>query len=179
MPRLFVGLEVPEYVRFRLALLSEPIPGAKWIDADSMHITLRFAADIDNRKADELVGFLDEIAAPPFEIRIGELGAFGGNEPRTIHVDVEGGEQLQYLHRATERAARSAGLAPETRAFKPHITLARLRGTRPNHVAHFLGSRAGLKLEPFPVERFVLFSSRPRLGGGPYVVENVFPLALG
>lgn len=179
MPRLFVGLEVPEYVRFRLALLRAPLPGAKWIDADSMHITLRFLADIDNRVADEVVGFLDEIQAPPFELRVGELGAFGGNEPRAIVAHVEGGEQLDYLHRAIERAARSAGLAPEARAFRPHITLARTHGTRPHEVAQFLGQQAGLTIEPFRVERFALFSSRPRLGGGPYVIENVFPLSLG
>lgn len=177
MPRLFVGLELPEMVRMRLGLVRGPLPGAKWIDPENMHLTLRFAGDIDNRQADELVGFLDDVAAGPFEVMIREVGAFGGRDPRAIWAGVEGGESLDQLQRAVERACRSAGLEPEPRSFKPHVTLARLKGARSEVVARFLGSRAGLAIGPITVDRFVLFSSRPRVGGGPYVVENVFPLA--
>lgn len=176
MPRLFVGLELPELARQRLALVGGPLPGAKWIEAGNMHITLRFAGDIDNRQADEWVGFLDQIRLPPLEILIRDVGAFGGNEPRTIWAGVEGGAALEQLQRAVERAARAAGLAPESKPFKPHVTLARLKGTSPEVVARFLGSRSRLALEPFRVEEFVLYSSRPHVGGGPYVAENVFPL---
>ena len=177
MPRLFVGLELPDMVRLRLGLVGGPLPGAKWVEPDDMHLTLRFAGDIDNRQADELVGFLDEIDLPRFELTIRDVGAFGGREPRVIWAGAEGGPALDQLQRAVERACRSAGLAPEPRAFKPHVTLARLRGASPDIVARFLGSRLRLAVEPFTVERFVLFSSRPRVGGGPYVAENVFPLA--
>jgi len=176
MPRLFIGLELPEPVRVRLSLVRSPMPGARWIEPEDMHITLRFAGDIDNRQADELVGFLDGIDMKPFEVSVREIGAFGGREPRAIWAGIEAGPDLEHLQRAVERACRSAGLDPEPRAFKPHVTLARLRGTRPDVVARFLGSRAGLSVAPFPVEQFALFSSKPRVGGGPYVVENVFPL---
>lgn len=176
MPRLFIGLDLPDVVRVRLGLVASPLPGARWIDPAEMHITLRFAGDIDNTVADDLVGFLDQVDVRPFDLTIRDLGAFGGREPRVIWAGVDGGAPLEALQRAVERAARSAGLAPETQAFKPHVTLARLRGTTPDQVARFLGSRSGLAVEPFRVDRFLLFSSRPRVGGGPYVVENEFPL---
>lgn len=176
MPRLFVGLELPEMVRMRLSLVRGPLPGAKWIDPEDMHLTLRFAGDVDNRQADELVGFLDGIELTPFEVMIREVGAFGGRDPRVIYAGVEPSPELEQLQRAVERACRSAGMAPETRSFKPHVTLARLRGTRPDVVADFLGSRGSLAVGPITVDQFVLFSSKPRVGGGPYVVENVFPL---
>lgn len=178
MPRLFTGLELPDSVRARLGLVRGPLPGAKWIEPEDFHITLRFAGDIDNRVADEFAGFLDEIETPSFEIRISGIGAFGGRAPRAIWAGVEGGEALALLQRAHERAARSAGLLPETQTFRPHVTLARLRGTKPDAVARFLGSRGGLKSEPFMVDRFVLFSARPGSGGGPYVVEQAYPLAM-
>ena len=149
---------------------------ARWIAAEDMHISLRFAGDIDNRTADEFAEFLAQIEIEPFEVRVADLGVFGGREPRLIYAGVNGGDRLEALQRATERAARSAGLAPEPRNYKPHVTLARLRGTRSDVVARFLGSRPRLDTEPFFVERFVLFSSRPRVGGGPYVVEADFPL---
>jgi 2'-5' RNA ligase len=177
MIRLFAGLELPQAHRLRLSLVRAPLPGAKWIEPDDMHITLRFAGDIARHAAEEFAGFLAEIDVPSFDLRIGELGSFGGNEPRIIYAAVHGGEALASLHRATERAARSAGLAPDRHAFKPHVTLARLKGTRPEQVACFLASRAPLLLPPFRVDRFVLFSSKPRVGGGPYVVEEAFDLA--
>jgi 2'-5' RNA ligase len=176
MPRLFTGLELPERVRTRLDLVRGPLPGARWVEPENYHITLRFAGDIDNRTADELAGFLDEIEFDPFEIRISGLGVFGGNTPRVIWAGVEGGEALANLQKAHERAARSAGLAPESQTFRPHVTLARLKGTRPEAVARFLGSRGALVSEPFPVDRFVLFSAKPGSGGGPYVVEQSYAL---
>lgn len=176
MPRLFTGLLLPEAVRDRLAFLRGPLPGARWVEPENFHITLRFAGDIDNRMADEFAGFLDEIAVDAFQMRISGLGSFGGRAPRVIWAGVDGGEPLSVLQRAHERAARSAGLEPNSETFKPHVTLARLRGTRPEAVARFLGSRGGLRLDPFVVDRFVLFSARPGSGGGPYVVEQTYPL---
>ena len=176
MPRLFVGLEIPDIVRMQLGQVGGPLPGARWIDTDDLHLTLRFAGDLGNRQADELVGFLDDIHGPPFELKLTEFGAFGGREPRVIHASADGGPTLDQLQRATDRAARSAGLALEPRPFRAHVTLARLRGTSADVVADFLGSRARLVVEPFPVERFVLYSSRPRVGGGPYVIEHEFAL---
>lgn len=52
MPRLFTGIELPEDLRDDLADMEQPLPGARWIDTDDMHITLRFVGDIDNRTAD-------------------------------------------------------------------------------------------------------------------------------
>lgn len=176
MPRLFVGLALPSDVRLRLSIVGGPLAGARWVEPESLHVTLRFAGDIDNRQADEFVGFLDEIAIEPFEIGIREVGCFGGREPKVIYAGVEGPPALGQLQRAVERAARSAGLAPDSRPFRPHVTLARLKGAHPDVIAGFLGARASLVIAPFALDRFVLFSSRPRVGGGPYVIESEFPL---
>ena len=89
------------------------------------------------------------------------------------------GEALEQLARAHERAARQAGLQPETRPYKPHVTIARLRGSRVDAVARYLQHNGAFKLEPFVVERFVLYSSRPQVGGGPYVIEDAYPLRGG
>ncbi|MEZ5851068.1 MAG: RNA 2',3'-cyclic phosphodiesterase [Hyphomicrobiaceae bacterium] len=174
MPRLFVGLQIPEAHRLRLSLIRGPLPGARWVEPDNFHMTLFFAGDIDNPQADELVKALDQVAWEPFDLRFTELGAFGGNDPRVVWAGLDGGEGLQNLARGVARAARTAGLPPETRKFVPHVTLARLANSRAEAVARFLASRGRLDMPPFPVDRFVLFSSRPNQGGGPYVVEEAF-----
>ena len=64
----------PEPIRVRLSMLRAPLAGAKWIEPDNMHITVRFAGDIDGRTADELVDFLAGVRARPFEVMIKGVG---------------------------------------------------------------------------------------------------------
>ena len=175
MPRLFTAIEIPAAIRLRLSLLRAPLSGAKWIEPENMHITVRFAGDIDGRTADEFTDFLAGVRARPFPVTIRDVGAFGGRDPRVLWAGVEAGEPLDALYRAHDRAARHAGLEPEGRTFKPHVTLARMRGARQLAVARFLEENGALRVEPFTATRFVLLSARPGTGGGPYVVEAEFP----
>ena len=177
MPRLFTAIEIPERIRQRLSFIRAPLSGAKWIEAEDMHITLRFAGDIDGRAADDFADALAQIRARPFDVVIAGVGAFGGREPRVLWAGVDSGEPLEALYRANDRAARIAGLEPEGRTFKAHVTLARMRGTRQPAVARFLAENGMLRMEPFRPTRFVLLSARPGTGGGPYAVEAEFPLA--
>ena len=87
--------------------------------------------------------------------------------------------ELDSLYRANERAARAAGLEPDPRDFRPHVTLARTRRARQAEVARFLAENGDLRLEPFRVTRFVLLSARPGSGGAPYAVEAEYPLGDG
>lgn len=179
MPRLFVGLEIPDDIRMRLARLSAPLPGAKWVDRRNYHVTLRFAGDTDNPTAREFADQLARIDIRCFSMRLKGLGSFGGSDPRAIWAGIESGPELDELARATEKAARLAGLKPETRAFIPHVTLARLKHSRDDAVARLLGRHAAFRSPDIFVGRFVLYSSKPLVGGGPYVAEGVFPLAGG
>ena len=175
MPRLFTGLEIPEAIRLRLSLIRAPLSGAKWIEAENMHITLRFVGDIDGRTADDFADALADVHARPFSLTVHGAGAFGGREPRVLWAGISAPPELDALYRAHERAARAAGLEPDPRDFRPHVTLARLRRTRPQAVARFLEENGDLRMEPFTVRRFVLLSARPGSGGGPYVVEAAYP----
>lgn len=175
MPRLFTALEIPAATRTHLSLLRAPLGGAKWIEPEDVHITLRFVGDIDDRAADEFAGLLAEIHAEPFPVSIQGVGSFGGREPRVLWAGVEAGEPLAALYRANERAARAVGLEADPRSFKPHVTLARMRGVRHQAVARFLQEHGGLRTQPFVASRFVLLSARPGSGGAPYAIEAEYP----
>lgn len=179
MPRLFAGIELPEEIRDHLSDLARPVPGAKWVDDDDLHITLRFAGDIDGRVARDFTDLLAEIEVDAFELRLEGLGTFGGNDPRTIWAGVSPNPALDALARACDRAARHAGLPAEAKPFRAHVTLARLRNAPPEIVARTLQQIGAFRTEPFAVKEFVLFSSRPKVGGGPYVVEATYPLRGG
>ncbi len=180
MPRLFSGIEIPDDVRDVLARLRQPLPGARWLERENLHITLRFAGDVSAPVARELDANLANVSFDPFPIEIAGLATFGGDEPRTIYAAVKPSDELEKLARANETAARRAGLKPESRRFVPHITLARLQAApRIEPIARFLQRKGGLRLPPFTVTRFVLFSSKPGTGGGPYVVEQAYPSSIG
>jgi RNA 2',3'-cyclic 3'-phosphodiesterase len=178
MPRLFTGLEIPLDVGFALSMKRGGLMGARWIDPENYHITLRFIGDVDHKTADEVADSLDLLAnSLRFPIRLNQLGTFGGDKPRALFASVEPSEQLTRLQAAQERVLQRAGLAPEGRKFVPHVTLARLRGTAPGEVARFIADAGRFEPLSFAVPRFVLFSSRDSVGGGPYVVEQSYPLA--
>lgn len=177
MPRLFAGLELPEAVARRLALVAGPLPGTRWIAPEDLHLTLRFAGDVDNAVARELDAELGRIETSAFELHVKGLGVFGGREPRTLWAGFAPSDPLMHLQRACERACRNVGLPPDPRAFEPHVTLARLKGTRPEVLARFLGDRGGLDVTPFRVTRLVLFNARTSVGGGPYGITATFPFA--
>jgi 2'-5' RNA ligase len=176
MPRLFTAIEVPDEIRDELYRLRMPLPGARWMKPESYHITLRFAGDIGNSEAREFIANLARIEPDGFELKISGLGVFGGDDPHSIWAGVEPQPRLEELARAHEKAARNAGLAPETRTFRPHITLARLKHSNAEAVARFLSRQGGYRSEPFFVARTLLMSSRPSVGGGPYGIEDRFPM---
>lgn len=176
MPRLFTALEIPFEVAQSLSLLRGGLPGARWVEPENYHLTLRFIGDIDDKLAEEVAELLGKIERPAFDLRIDGLDSFGGNKPRAVVAAVPAVAQLVELQADHERIMQRVGLQPE-RKYKPHVTLARLRDTSSRQVADFLSTRQPFRSSPFPVSRFVLYSSRASVGGGPYVIEAEYPLA--
>ncbi len=176
MPRLFTGLELPETVAGAVALARGGVYGARWMDPADYHITLRFVGDVDAGVARDIGETLDEIRRPPVTVRFEGLSWFGGDKPRALVARIRPDPALVELQAEHERRMRRIGLPPETRKYAPHVTLARLRRVGPRAVADYLAARGALDVENFTAERFVLYSSRESVGGGPYVVEAAYPL---
>ena len=176
MPRVFSAIELPASARTHLSLLRGEIGGARWTDPANMHITLRFFGDVSTAVADEIAGRLGEIVADPVETEIAGTGSFGGETGVAIYAAVKPSLALETLQKTHDRIARLAGLPPPPHPFKPHVTLARARRPRASQIARFLAETGGMRIQPFTAERFVLLSSRPGTGGGPYALEAAVPL---
>jgi RNA 2',3'-cyclic 3'-phosphodiesterase len=176
MPRLFTALEIPSDIGQSLALLRGGLPGARWVAPELYHLSLRFIGDIDDVLAGEIADMLGKVKRPGFDLRIDGLSSFGGNKPRAVVAAVPAVPELVDLQADHERLMQRVGLEPD-RKYKPHVTLARLRDTSSRQVADYLSTRQPFRSNLFPVSRFVLYSSRASVGGGPYVVEAEYPLA--
>src|SRR2546427_3256401 len=106
MPRLFTGIEIPPDIGQSLATLRGGLSGARWIDPENYHLTLRFIGDVDGATARDFTLALSEIVAAPFELRLNGLGSFGGGKPRAIFAGIVPCDGLDALRPANERAAR-------------------------------------------------------------------------
>jgi 2'-5' RNA ligase len=179
LPRLFSAFELPPDIAARLAFFRGGLFGARWVEPEDYHITLRFFGDIDPPTAQAID--IDLIATARFFhgecLRLGldEIGVFGGQQPRALIARVKPSSRLSRLQAGHEAIARRNGLAPETRKFTPHVTLARLRGVEPEAVGAWLSERAYPLALSFEAARFALYSSRDSVGGGPYRLEAVYP----
>jgi 2'-5' RNA ligase len=176
MPRLFTGLEIPLEVAQSLSMLRGGLPGARWVDPDNYHVTLRFIGNVDDALAHEVASLLGRVKRGPFELRVDGVTSFGGKKPRAVVATLSQAQPLMEAQAEQERLMQRIGLEPEGRKYTPHVTLARLRDASSRDVAEYLSARGLVRSQPFPVSRFVLFSSRASTGGGPYVVEASYPL---
>jgi 2'-5' RNA ligase len=129
-----------------------------------LHLTLRFFGEVAEPVADDIDSELAGAAenTPPFEMQLKGAGAFGGADPHNLWIGVAPNATLKKLAGDCERAARRAGLKPESRKFAAHVTLAYLSNT-PLERVHAFETRLGLfESRPFLVDRFGLYSSHVR-----------------
>jgi RNA 2',3'-cyclic 3'-phosphodiesterase len=177
LPRLFTGLEIPPDIALALSRYRGGLPGARWVEPENYHVTLRFIGDIDDGLARDVFSVLgDSRQRGALGVSLDRLASFGGDRPRALFARVEPAPDLQDLQAEQERLMRRVGLPPEKRKFTPHVTLARLRDTAPEDVAHYIATHGHFPRLTFTASRYVLYSARESTGGGPYVVEAAYPL---
>lgn len=159
MHRLFVGLRPPAAVRARLLALMGGVPGARWQDDGQLHITLRFVGEVDRPVAEDVALALGQVRWPPIEAAIEGVGAFDSRgRVNALWAGVRPREPLARLHRKIDQALVRLGLAPERRAYLPHVTLARMNAPA-EAVERFVETHAGLASAPFTLDHFLLFES--------------------
>ena len=134
--RSFIAVELPGELKLELTRLQDRLKAesqapAKWVDPDSIHLTLKFLGNIDPPMAGKITAVLEEAARGihPFRLALGRPGVFP-NERRVqvVWVGLTGDiESLGHLQRRIESGLGALGFAKESRPFTPHLTLARLR----------------------------------------------------
>ncbi len=135
MPRTFIAIELNDDVRLALerqiAVLAIALPGVRWPDVASLHLTLAFLGELDSARLDAAIEAAGVAArsARPFRLRVAGLGTFGPPKaPRVIWAAVGGDlPALRALHADLVRELSTCGFPPEEREFSPHFTLARLK----------------------------------------------------
>ncbi|MDD3642521.1 MAG: RNA 2',3'-cyclic phosphodiesterase [Candidatus Krumholzibacteria bacterium] len=183
--RLFFAVPLSEAVRETVWSAVRRFPAAdppwRWIPPENYHLTLKFIGEVDERRADELREAGAEAAAgiAPFPLRFGRFGAFPDPaRPRVIFFGIEEGfEPLAALAGRLEEACEALGIERESRPFRAHLTLARIKSPLPGPVREAMHA-----VPPLPdstrqmTDRFVLMSSRLDRAGASYDELASWPL---
>jgi len=167
--RLFVALDLPEVTKDAISDLSGGIPGLKWIPRANYHLTLRFIGEVDGDAAEDVAASLASLRAQSFALRLHGVGQFHHRRSGAIWAGVAPREPVAALAAKVERAVQAAGRPAPSRAFVPHVTLARWSGPAPD-LQPWLTRQSTLTSPPWTVRSFTLFEShlgRHRAHHGP------------
>ncbi len=178
--RLFIAIRPPEAVRDRLIDAMEGLEGARWVDDENLHLTLRFVGEVERPAANDLAAALGHIAWPRFTLTIEGVGHFTrpgrfGGQATALWARVPASKPLEGLRQKIEGACEAVGLGRETRRFTPHVTLARLnRSSGP--IGGWLSSFGDLRAGPWDVMEFILYESHLGHTGAFYEPVTAFGL---
>jgi len=177
MPRLFVAVDLPVDVRERLSSLCCGLPGARWVDPEQMHLTVRFIGDVDSTVFKDVREALTDVRSETFSMQLEGIGFFPPRgTPRVVWAGIRKNEQLVQLRNRVESVLVRTGLEPEGRKFSPHITLARLKSTPVSKIGAYLAHNGMFLSGEFPVKKFFLYSSVLNSRGAKHYIEEEYPL---
>jgi RNA 2',3'-cyclic 3'-phosphodiesterase len=188
--RLFVAVDVDDRTRARIARVIDALRTGmeaaasaariSWITPDRLHLTLQFIGAVSEDLAGAIQARLGPaLDVPAFELRFGGIGTFPpGGRPRVVWLGIDrGADGLRALHAEVDRRLRDVPFPRESRAFSPHLTVARFKhaGTRAD-----VDRLTQLALEPAggcTIDHVTLYHSRLSPRGPTYTPLLVTPLA--
>jgi 2'-5' RNA ligase len=135
--RGFIAVDVPGGPALQALAedLRKASPSLKVVDTDQLHLTVKFLGDTEDGLVAEIVTAIREATADlrPFQIRVRATGAFPSlGRMNVIWVGVDGAEPIARIADSLEASLEPLGFPRERRPWKPHVTLARVKGQQ-NH----------------------------------------------
>ena len=177
--RLFTAIDLPADVRAHLTRAAESLrqhPALKelsWTKPENLHITLKFLDDIPDPRVPDLTNALNRLPVPEMSLTPTHFLVLPGQGPaRVLAVNIAfDTEPLSKLFQQIESAVQPLGVHRESRAFKPHITLARIRRPTRKLTAQTLARLVDpslLPAPPFTTGTFTLYQSELHPKGAIY-----------
>lgn len=160
--RIFIAIELPDQVRSMLARLRRELPGARWLPAEQLHLTMAFLGELDQSSVNRLTDQLSKLQLPDFALHFSAIGCFPDQrQARVLWIGVQPEPLLTKLARSIQQTIVSCEIPLEQRPFSPHITLARFKPpAAPQILQPYLRQHSQPKLPAIEVREFILFQSR-------------------
>lgn len=128
--------QAQDHINRLLRPLVQSHPNLRWVPESNRHLTLAFLGDVPVSLVEKLVGLFDEAYGreAAFQFRLTRLARFPEPNSRIVALTGEAGGSLDKLFQITTRLLRDTGQEVDSRAFLPHVTLARLGRKRQGRV---------------------------------------------
>ena len=183
--RTFLALELCEGTRSRLAAAQERLASAgarvRWVDRRNLHLTVKFLGGVEDRALGEVCAVADRVAGgvEPFEFAVRGLTAVpkaGALRMIWAGIDEPTG-RLGRLNELLEQSFAALGFKEEKRAFRPHLTLGRVKGPRGvDELRAAAGAYADTGFGRQRADELVVFSSELTADGPIYTALSRSPL---
>ena len=160
MPRLCIGLSLPESVRTHCAGLWSNITDVHWLDPETYHITLCLIGEVEGPKMIDLIDELTRLHHQAINLHVSgiEIVSKKNNMSGMLAALISPTPALLALQGKVKAALFRAGLSAKRGAFKPHITLAQFRQAPPNRLGIWLEQYALFRTSPFRIDDVNLYS---------------------
>jgi 2'-5' RNA ligase len=186
MIRSFIAIDLPQKTRENLAAIQDQLrqsqAGVRWVKPGSIHLTLKFLGNILPEQVDEIAAAVAQLVRdePPITLCAAGLGAFPSpRKPRVIWVGLRGEvDRLANIQAGLEKALEPLGFARETRGFRPHLTIGRVKDRR--RLQSLIEAMSSLELpefNSFDGNEIILYKSDLRPTGAIYTKLHRMPLA--
>ena len=183
--RLFVAIDPSEAAREALAAVSRGLAGARWTRREQLHVTLRFLGSVELSAASRIAQSLRAVDLPAFDVEAAGFGVFPSfRAPRILWTGLSPAAPLARLHDAVEARIEDAVEAPAgspvpagEKPFSPHLTIARLDGTRGCEVREWIAGREPFSSGRWRVGSFALYASTLTPSGAIHRTIETYPLA--
>ena len=183
--RSFLAIELPKEITGKLSEIQDNLKQSgsqvKWVRPESIHLTLKFFGNIEEKTVDDISQVLKKVTAKinAFDLDIKDIGVFPNmSRPRVIWVGVESsGRTLDILCKETESSLKKIGFEPEGREFSAHLTLGRVKSLKDRRqLTEQIEKLKGCEVGSFRVENLFLFKSDLRSTGAVYTKLETFNL---
>ncbi len=179
--RAFIAFELPPEVKMYLfgliGVMSASLKDVKWVNDEGLHITMKFLGEIEDNKVAQIKGHLLPIESKykPLNLTTTEIDAFPNRKrARVIVVGLKNEvDIINDIFQDIENFLEKLGFEKESRLFKPHITLGRIRTPMPL-LERFIPR---MEEKTFKVEDLVLFKSTLTNKGAIY--DPIWKIKLG
>ncbi|MDN7012114.1 RNA 2',3'-cyclic phosphodiesterase [Methanoculleus sp. FWC-SCC3] len=136
MVRTFVAIDLPEEIRERARESQEILRRSSGrlaiVDPANLHLTVKFLGEVEPAQIEPIVDALRAVRADPFSLTVGYPVCNPPRKPRVIWCDVTDGGESAALAQQVDDLLAPLGFRRETRPFRPHMTLARVKEFHPS-----------------------------------------------
>lgn len=191
--RLFTAIDLPDAVRTSYADLQSDLQAVlsegsfssedeapldvRWSAPERFHVTIRFIGEADTPAFTRYRDALAEVQAEPFSAAPYGLDVLPSRRaPRVLTLGLPTTDPLKALYAEVSRVLEDAGLEPESRNYRPHVTLGRFSDADARHVHRFLRAADLPDFDAWPVCRFHLYESTLGPDGAEHEVQATYSL---